>query len=106
MIEIHKCELCGEPMSAEESMFKFHGYSGPCPKPPLPKTAKKKAAIAIDNWKLPIFERLLSQSGYKYANAGQLTADTLILTVETENAEALGVVVKAANTEAARTGKP
>lgn len=32
-----KCELCGEPMPAGEDMFNFHGYSGPCPKPPLPK---------------------------------------------------------------------
>lgn len=31
------CELCGEPMPEAESMFKFHGYSGPCPKLPLPK---------------------------------------------------------------------
>ena len=31
------CELCGEPMLPGEEMFKFHGYSGPCPKPPLPK---------------------------------------------------------------------
>jgi hypothetical protein len=30
-----KCELCGEPMPAGEEMFKFHGYSGACPKPPL-----------------------------------------------------------------------
>lgn len=28
------CELCGEPMPAGEEMFKYHGYSGPCPKPP------------------------------------------------------------------------
>jgi NTP pyrophosphatase (non-canonical NTP hydrolase) len=28
------CEICGEPMPAGEEMFKFHGYSGPCPKPP------------------------------------------------------------------------
>jgi hypothetical protein len=26
------CELCGEPMPEGEEMFKFHGYSGPCPK--------------------------------------------------------------------------
>ncbi len=32
-----KCELCGEPMPDGEEMFKYHGYSGPCPKPPLPK---------------------------------------------------------------------
>ena len=32
-----KCELCGEPMPEGETMFKFHGYSGPCPKPPMVK---------------------------------------------------------------------
>ena len=31
------CALCGEPMPAGEVMFKYHGFSGPCPKPPLPK---------------------------------------------------------------------
>lgn len=30
------CELCGEPMPPGEEMFKYHGYSGPCPKPPKP----------------------------------------------------------------------
>jgi hypothetical protein len=34
------CELCGEPMPKSEQMFKYHGFSGPCPKPPLqPKAA-------------------------------------------------------------------
>jgi hypothetical protein len=28
------CEICGEPMPPGEEMFKFHGYSAPCPKPP------------------------------------------------------------------------
>lgn len=28
------CGLCGEPMPAGEEMFQYHGYSGPCPKPP------------------------------------------------------------------------
>lgn len=27
------CELCGEPMPAGEEMFRYHGQSGPCPKP-------------------------------------------------------------------------
>lgn len=35
------CELCGEPMPAGEEMFKYHGSSGPCPKPPLPAGAPK-----------------------------------------------------------------
>lgn len=35
--EVSRCNICGEPMPDGEEMFKFHGYSGPCPKPPLPK---------------------------------------------------------------------
>ena len=35
-----KCGLCGEPMPEGEEMFKFHGYSGGCPKPPLAEVAK------------------------------------------------------------------
>ncbi len=35
------CELCGEPMPAGEEMFKFHGYSGNCPKPPLSMAQRK-----------------------------------------------------------------
>lgn len=27
------CALCGQPMPDGETMFRFHGYSGPCPKP-------------------------------------------------------------------------
>ena len=34
-----KCELCGEPMPEGETMFKFHGYSGPCQKPPMQPTS-------------------------------------------------------------------
>jgi len=66
----------------------------------------KKAAIAIDAWKLSIFERHLSQSGYTWKQVDGLTANALILTVETKNMVALGAVVKAANDEAARTGAP
>lgn len=65
-----------------------------------------RVGIAIDSWKLPIFERHLRWSGYSWKNAGQLTSETLLLQVETNNVEALHVVVKAANDEAARTGAP
>lgn len=42
----HKCELCGEPMPAGEESFRYHGFSGPCPKPPL----TKPVAVAADRW--------------------------------------------------------
>lgn len=29
--------ICGEPMPEGEEMFKYHGYSCDCPKPPMPK---------------------------------------------------------------------
>lgn len=31
---ILKCQLCDEPMPKGEEMFKYHGYSEPCPNPP------------------------------------------------------------------------
>lgn len=30
------CELCGHPMPEGEEVFRFHGYSCPCPGPALP----------------------------------------------------------------------
>ena len=44
---MNKCELCGEPMPPGEEMFKYHGYSGPCPKPPLPKPETDRTAREI-----------------------------------------------------------
>lgn len=43
------CELCGEPMPLGEEMFKFHGYSGPCPKPPIKAamTGAKDVSVMI-----------------------------------------------------------
>jgi hypothetical protein len=66
----------------------------------------KKAAVALDAWKLPIFERHLRTAGYAWEHAGALTDDALVLTVQTTNMQALAQVVLKANQEAARTGKP
>lgn len=60
-----------------------------------------KAGIAIDDWKLPIFNQHLVDAGYRYESGPGLTGDTLLLTVETDDAKALEAVVRAANTEAA-----
>lgn len=62
-----------------------------------------KIAIAIDPWKLEIFQRRLSQAGYAYEKGPGLTEESLHLYVTTENMEALEVVVRAANLEAAKT---
>lgn len=32
-----RCQLCGESMPDGEEMFNYHGFSGPCPRPPMPK---------------------------------------------------------------------
>lgn len=42
--EIARCELCGEPMPPGEEMFHYHGFSGPCPKPPLKKHGEAMAS--------------------------------------------------------------
>lgn len=38
------CEICGEPMPPGEEMFKYHGYSSNCPKPPIEITLWKEQA--------------------------------------------------------------
>lgn len=60
-----------------------------------------KAAIAIDDWKLTIFEQHLTQAGYSYVKHPGVTKNSLTLTVVTDDMDALQIVVKAANTEAA-----
>jgi len=58
MAEQTKCELCGEPMPPGEEMFKYHGYSGPCPKPAGPcdcaelaaETARERIAQQLALW--------------------------------------------------------
>lgn len=35
------CELCGHPMPEGEEVFRYHGYSCPCPGPPLPEEQKQ-----------------------------------------------------------------
>lgn len=66
----------------------------------------KKVGITIDEWKLPIFERHLETAGFAFRNAGRLVAGTLFLTVQTDETERLGEVVRAAAEEAWRTGPP
>jgi hypothetical protein len=68
------------------------------------------AGIVIDAWKLPIFDRHLSDAGYTYTKhpgpSLGFTADTLLLKVACESAVALEPIVRSANAAAAAEGKP
>lgn len=68
----------------------------------------KKAGIAIDAWKLPIFERHLAEGRFTFTNCGVLTVGTLLLQVDVPDgmAQRLAQLMLAANTEAARTRRP
>lgn len=39
------CKICGEPMPPGEEMFNYHGFSGDCPKPPLPKPIEESGWV-------------------------------------------------------------
>lgn len=64
-----------------------------------------KAAIAVDDWKLPIFRKRLADAGYAYQDAGAFTGDTTILTVETNDLLKLKKVIEQCQSEA-RKAKP
>lgn len=70
MIKEALCELCGEPMPEGEEMFKFHGYSGNCPKPPLP--SKSDGAETLDT--------IAAQAATIAAQAAQIEALTSLAT--------------------------
>lgn len=53
-IEIAVCEICGQPMPPGEEMFKFHGYSGPCP------------PMIIDEFKKCLSTMSHSRAGWDY----------------------------------------
>lgn len=53
-----------------------------------------KAGIALDDWKLPVFRKRLTEAGYEYKDAGGLTANTTVLTVETDDILKLKTVLE------------
>lgn len=60
-----------------------------------------KAGIAIDKWKLTIFESHLLRNGFSYTVGNGVTPDTLTLYVVTNDFMGLKRTVQAANDEAA-----
>lgn len=79
-----KCELCGEPMPDGETMFKYHGHSGPCPKPPLPKAATPSHGMTAERLE-EILARVTHYTGGNSAN--DLRAHIERLTQERDEAD-------------------
>lgn len=101
-----KCELCGEPMPAGEEMFKFHGYSGPCPKPPLPAPPKADSRDAeIERLRAEVYhtapgELEFGGEGWTWKQQARANEDRL-RELEAEVARLGGVVAAAVQAEQA-----
>ena len=61
-----------------------------------------KAGILVDDWKLPVFRRLLTAGGYTYVDGGAPSPDVTLLTVETSDVLKLKDVVEACQRECAQ----
>lgn len=61
-----------------------------------------KVGIALDDWKLPVFRKRLTEAGYEYEDAGSFTPGTTILTVETDDMLALKKVIEGCQSECRR----
>lgn len=64
-----------------------------------------RAAIAIDDWKLPIFEKHLSEAGFTYTQSKGLTKKTLMLYVESADLAAMAELEKVVRTANAAADK-
>jgi hypothetical protein len=58
-----------------------------------------KAAIAVDDWKLPVFRKRLTEAGYAYSDAGGFLGSNTILHVETNDILALKKVLEKCQAE-------
>lgn len=62
----------------------------------------KKAAVAIDIWKLEIFRKHLNGAGYKFTEHPGVTKESMLLQVEYEWVANLKPVIEAAQLECAK----
>ncbi len=65
-----------------------------------------RAGIVVDDWKLPIFRKRLTEAGYTYTDAGGLTHDTTVLTVVTDDVLKLKKVIELCQRQCKAQGKP
>ncbi len=65
-----------------------------------------KAGIAVDDWKLPVFRKRLTEAGFTYTDAGARTAGSTVLTVVTDDVLGLKRVVELCQRECKANGRP
>jgi hypothetical protein len=78
---------CGCGIDHRHRRVVFNGFS------------MKTAAICLDNYKIPIFQKHLDKAGFKYEGPLSFTADTSILRVKYEWVHELKPIVEAAELE-------
>lgn len=59
----------------------------------------KRAAVGVDDWKIPIFKKHLDAAGYKYEDPVPLMLGTSILKVHYEWVHQLQPIIEAAERE-------
>jgi hypothetical protein len=64
-----------------------------------------KAGISVDDWKLPVFRKRLTEAGYEYTDAGELALGVTLLQVNTDNMFKLKKVLEECQSECARSRK-
>ena len=62
------CQLCGEPMPEGEQMFNYHGYSGPCPKPPLVVKKNTNEELKKELWHDEFYHQFGNKGAPAYIN--------------------------------------
>ena len=65
----------------------------------------KKAGVMIDDWKLPVFKRILDDAGYVYEQLPGLTKNTINLMVQYEFVSELQPYIEKAQNECRKKKK-
>jgi len=53
-----------------------------------------RAGVAVDDWKLPTFRKLLTEAGYTYTEGPGLTFETSMMYVETNDLASLKTILE------------
>jgi hypothetical protein len=68
-----------------------------------------KAGVAVEDWKLPVFRKRLTDAGFSYTDAGEMINGTTLLHVQfayMEALPALRLVLQEAQAECKQQGRP